>query len=117
MRSHRETERWLQRVVQGHFNYYGVLFNSKALIRFVEEVKRRWLRSLCRRGQRNRLTLECCNRLIQRWIPKLPDYFVKLIDKICQLSLQCAISLVALDQSVISLLLGQRDSNARKLAS
>ena len=66
----RDTGRWLQRVVQGHINYYGVPFNAKALSQFVDEVKRLWLRSLRRRSQRHRMNWERFNLLIQRWIPK-----------------------------------------------
>lgn len=39
-------ENWLRRVVEEHIDYYGVPFNSRAQTRFVEEVKRLWLKSL-----------------------------------------------------------------------
>jgi RNA-directed DNA polymerase len=49
------TGRWLRSVVQGHINYYGVPFNSKALCQFVHEVRRLWLKALKRRSQRHRM--------------------------------------------------------------
>ena len=45
---------WLRRVVIGHFNYYGVPSNYRALDRFHWEVTRTWHRSLQRRSQRGR---------------------------------------------------------------
>ena len=35
-----DTGRWLNKVVRGHINYYGVPFNAKAIGLFVEEVKK-----------------------------------------------------------------------------
>ncbi len=53
------TGRWLRRVVEGHINYYGVPFNSRSLTRFVEEVKRLWLKSL----EEN---IEICSKYLAR---------------------------------------------------
>jgi group II intron reverse transcriptase/maturase len=58
-RKHRpldETGRWLGRVVQGWLNYHAVPSNFRQLNRFVEEVKRLWLRVIRRRSQRGRRT-------------------------------------------------------------
>jgi len=46
-----EQGRWLRQVLSGHFQYYGVPTNSKALGQFREEVTRHWLRYLRRRSQ------------------------------------------------------------------
>lgn len=46
----------LRRVVQGHFNYYGVPRNGPALGLFRYAVARLWLRTLRRRSQRHRST-------------------------------------------------------------
>ena len=46
---------WLNRVIRGHINYYGVPGNSRAIGRFRLEVVRRWMKLLRRRSQRSRL--------------------------------------------------------------
>ena len=65
-----EQGRWLTRVLQGHYNYYGVPHNSRALSSFHLQVKRHWLRSLRRRSQRHRTTWERLERLADRWLPR-----------------------------------------------
>jgi RNA-directed DNA polymerase len=62
--------RWLARVLQGHYNYYAVPHNSRALSRFHLQVKRDWLRTLRRRSQRHRLPWERMGRLADRWLPR-----------------------------------------------
>jgi RNA-directed DNA polymerase len=51
----KETQQWLNRVIKGHFNYYGVPGNSEALSRFRFEIVKRWFKVLRRRSQRHRL--------------------------------------------------------------
>ena len=53
-----EQHKTLVQKLQGHFNYYGVTCNTKALRRFVFEVARRWKRWLGRRSQRAKLSQE-----------------------------------------------------------
>src|SRR5205085_7618470 len=53
-----EVGRWLQRVVQGYFNYHAVPGNGASLEQFRTQVIRLWLRTLRRRSQRSRLTWE-----------------------------------------------------------
>jgi group II intron reverse transcriptase/maturase len=65
-----ETGQWLRRVVQGHINYYGVPFNSRSIVQFVDEVHRLWLKSLRRRSQRHKMDWNRFSRLIKYWIPK-----------------------------------------------
>jgi RNA-directed DNA polymerase len=65
-----EQGHWLARVLQGHYNYYGVPHNSRALSNFHLQVKRHWLRSLRRRSQRHRMTWERVGRLADRWLPR-----------------------------------------------
>ena len=65
-----EQGRWLARVLQGHYNYYAVPHNSRALRSFHLQVKRHWLRSLRRRSQRHRMTWERLGRLADRWLPR-----------------------------------------------
>jgi hypothetical protein len=71
------TGRWLRRVVEGHINYYGVPFNSRALTRFVEEVKKLWLKSLKRRSQRHRMIWKRFSELCKRWIPA-PELSIRI---------------------------------------
>ena len=60
---------WLRQVVTGYYNYYGVPTNIRSLVAFRIQVTRRWLHSLRRRSQRNRMNWERIDRLSDRWIP------------------------------------------------
>jgi group II intron reverse transcriptase/maturase len=60
---------WLRSVLQGHFNYYAVPDNSKALSVFRERVVRHWRRSLSRRSQRGHITWQRMDRIKARWLP------------------------------------------------
>jgi len=60
---------WLARVLQGHYNYYAVPDNGKALEAFRERVIWHWWRTLRRRSQRTRVTRERMRRLAARWLP------------------------------------------------
>ncbi len=48
----------LKRRIQGHFNYFGVSGNLRALQLVITAVRRSWYKWLCRRSQRKRLTWE-----------------------------------------------------------
>ncbi|MEO8899877.1 MAG: group II intron reverse transcriptase/maturase [Candidatus Dormibacter sp.] len=61
--------RWLRSVVRGHFAYYAVPGNGRALGSFRYHVGRHWHRALRRRSQRHRLTWDRMNRLIATWLP------------------------------------------------
>jgi RNA-directed DNA polymerase len=65
-----EQGRWLASVLRGHYNYYGVPHNGRALSSFHLRVKRHWLHALRRRSQRDRLTWERMGRLADRWLPQ-----------------------------------------------
>ena len=52
--------------LRGHFNYYGIRGNSKAIGRFAYEARRLWKKWLSRRSQRGSLTWEAFNRLLVR---------------------------------------------------
>lgn len=60
---------WLRRVLSGHYQYYGVPRNGRALQAFRHQVYRLWHRSLGRRSQRGRIALERMARLARRWLP------------------------------------------------
>ena len=65
-----EQGRWLASVLRGHYNYYGVPHNSRALRSFHSQVNRHWLAALRRRSQRTHLTWERLGRLADRWLPR-----------------------------------------------
>ena len=64
-----QTGRWLASVLRGHYQYYGVPRNSRALGKFRHEVVRLWWRSLRRRSQKTTVTKERIGRLAKRWLP------------------------------------------------
>ena len=65
-----EQGRWLASVLSGHYRYYAVPDNSRALQAFRDTVTRHWLRSLRRRSQRSRMTWERMRRIAGRWLPR-----------------------------------------------
>ena len=54
---------WLKRILQGHYNYYGVPLNYRAMATFRHEVSRLWFRTLRRRSQKSRLNWDRMSRL------------------------------------------------------
>ncbi len=61
---------WLKAVMRGHFNYYGVPGNRKALDTFRTQIQRSWLQALRKRSQKARsLTWERMKKLITTWLP------------------------------------------------
>jgi RNA-directed DNA polymerase len=52
----RDQQRWLNAVLRGHYNYYGVPTNIRALQSFRRNIEDAWHRSLQRRSQRGRWT-------------------------------------------------------------
>lgn len=61
--------------LRGHYGYYGIAGNAKALSRFYEEVLRRWHKWLSRRSQRGFLEWEAFRRLLRGHplpLPRLP---------------------------------------------
>ena len=61
--------RWLASVLRGHFNYYAVPDNGKAITTFRYRVTQLWLRALRRRSQRHRMTWQRIGFLADRWLP------------------------------------------------
>jgi RNA-directed DNA polymerase len=68
-----EVGQWLRSVVSGHFRYYGVPMNLPALTAFRFQVGWLWYRTLARRSQTGRLSLDRLRRLVAAWLP-LPRY-------------------------------------------
>jgi group II intron reverse transcriptase/maturase len=61
--------KWLNRVVQGYFNYHAVPGNLYRLAGMRSEIGRAWRHALMRRSQRHRLRWERFNRIAKRFIP------------------------------------------------
>jgi len=60
---------WLRSVVLGHYQYYGVPHNVKALQRFRKEVAWLWQRSLSRRSHKGYVTWDRMERYVDKWLP------------------------------------------------
>jgi RNA-directed DNA polymerase len=58
---------WLRGLLRGHFTYYGVATNYRALAQFRTAVRRLWYKALQRRSQRARLTRRKLDILDQRY--------------------------------------------------
>jgi len=61
----KKQQRWLSAVLRGHYAYYGLLGNSRALSDFAYKVRKLWFRALCRRSQKNAMTWERFNRFLK----------------------------------------------------
>ncbi len=57
-------QKWLAAVLRGHYAYYGLPGNFRALSLFAYEVRKLWFRALRRRSQKSRMTWERFNRLL-----------------------------------------------------
>ena len=53
--------------MRGHYSYFGVTSNYRALARFAREVKNAWHKWLSRRSQRAFLTWDAMTRMLQRY--------------------------------------------------
>ena len=61
---------WLKQIVTGYFHYHAVPTNSRALARFHHYIAHLWLRVLRRRSQRDGITWERIEKLVDEWLPK-----------------------------------------------
>jgi group II intron reverse transcriptase/maturase len=68
----------INRKLRGHYAYYGVTGNARALSRYLRLTERAWRKWLNRRSQRARMTWERYKRLLQRY-PLLPPRVVHSI--------------------------------------
>ncbi len=59
---------WLRSVLRGHYRYYGVPHNSRALSCFYDAVCRHWRRALSRRSQKGYVNWERMRRLKRTWL-------------------------------------------------
>jgi hypothetical protein len=63
--------KWIRSVVKGHFNYFAVPNNKRAIDTFRTEVIKGWFKALKGRSQNaRRLTWDRFDRLIETWVPK-----------------------------------------------
>ncbi len=60
---------YLRAVVRGHYQYYGVPWNTYAIRAFRHAIGRLWRQALARRSQTARVTWTRMGRLIARWLP------------------------------------------------
>jgi RNA-directed DNA polymerase len=60
---------WLGRVVTGHFAYYAVPTNARALSAFRHYVTDLWRRTLRRRSQKDGFTWDRMTKLADHWLP------------------------------------------------
>jgi hypothetical protein len=60
---------WLGRVVERYFLYFAIPGKIPALESFRTQVVRYWLKALCRRGQKHRLTWDVFGPLVRLLIP------------------------------------------------
>ena len=60
---------WLKQVVTGHFAYYAVPTNSRALSAFRHYVTDLWRRTLRRRSQKDGFTWHRMTKLANDWLP------------------------------------------------
>ena len=65
-----EQGRWLKQVVTGFFDDHAVPTNFPALAAFRHHVTAVWLRSLRRRGQKDRMTGSRITKLAEGFLPK-----------------------------------------------
>ena len=65
-----EQGRWLRQVVTGHFVYYAVPTNSRALSAFRHHVTDLWRRTLRRRSQKDGFTWDRMTRLVDDLLPQ-----------------------------------------------
>jgi RNA-directed DNA polymerase len=64
-----EQGKWLNSVMRGHYAYFAVPTNSRALSAFSYHVSQRWMKSLRRRSQRHRMTWERMSIYIKQYLP------------------------------------------------
>jgi hypothetical protein len=60
---------WLSQVVTGHFAYYAVPTNSRALSAFRLYLTDLWRRTLRRRSQKDGFTWDRMSKLADGWLP------------------------------------------------
>jgi group II intron reverse transcriptase/maturase len=65
-----EQGKWLRQIVSGHFAYFAVPTNARALAAFRHHVEELWRRTLRRRSQKDGFTWDRTTRVAEHWLPK-----------------------------------------------
>ena len=60
----REQHRWLRQVLNGHYQYFGVIFNYRSLRLFKDCVVNQWRKALGQRSQKGRMTWAAYRQLL-----------------------------------------------------
>jgi group II intron reverse transcriptase/maturase len=64
-----EVGQWLQRVMQGYYQYFAVPDNTTTLSSIRHAITRSWFKVLCRRSQKRRIGWDTFSKIAKRWIP------------------------------------------------
>jgi group II intron reverse transcriptase/maturase len=64
-----EQGEWLRQIVAGHYAYFAVPTNGRALSAFRHHVSNLWRRTLRRRSQRDKITWDRITRITSQWLP------------------------------------------------
>jgi RNA-directed DNA polymerase len=64
-----EQGKWLASILRGHYQYYGVPYNSRSIWGYYYAIQRLWQRSLMKRSQKGRVRWERMERLSRKWLP------------------------------------------------
>jgi group II intron reverse transcriptase/maturase len=65
-----EVGKWLQRVMQGYYQYFAVPDNTRTLSSIRNAIMLYWLKVLRRRSQKRQMSLEHFDKIARRWLPK-----------------------------------------------
>ncbi|EIM30654.1 group II intron reverse transcriptase/maturase [Microvirga lotononidis] len=65
-----EQGKWLKQIVSGHFAYFAVPTNARALAAFRHHVEELWRRTLRRRSQKDGFTWDRTTKVADHWLPK-----------------------------------------------
>lgn len=77
-----EVGKWLKTVIEGHFRYFGVSGNCKAMGQYRFSLVKRWRFVLSRRSEKGYMTWEAMRPLIDRWIPPPRIYHAHPLERI-----------------------------------
>jgi RNA-directed DNA polymerase len=61
--------KWLASVLRGHFQYFGVPWNTYSISAFRLAVIRLWWQVISRRSQNGKITWQRMSRLAKNWLP------------------------------------------------
>ncbi len=66
-----EQAKWLNRILQGHLNYFAVPGNCRKVCALLKAVRKIWYKALKRRSQRNRLNWSKFGRFLDAVLLKV----------------------------------------------